>query len=450
VRTVNIGCGSSCGSCRIEEANKLLDSDRVSYLCFDRLAERTTSEMLYALSSGGRGFCPELELYMSQLASKASKKGVRLITNAGGEDPEGAFKLTLTTLRSQGAGGAKIAALLPRTNVLEVVRKVDPQLVESGKPFSALEGEPIGASVYHTCRGIVGALEQDADVVITGRVGDSALYLAPLVHEFGWAWDAWDTLARGMAVGHMMECGPQLTGGYFAAPPQKMVPDLARVGLPYAEVSEDGNVTFTKLETSGGKVTLPIAREQMLYEVGDPSAYMHTDAVVDFTTAELSEVGPDRVRMENVSGHPRPETLKVLVSVHEGFLGESYVTFGGSDAYERAKFAAELMRERINVMGLDVVDFSASYLGIDSLFSPWAESPRVPREVTVHLAGRFATRSGAQRFVEDSFIGAGNHYGPAGGTTGRTMMPVESMPSIYTTYIDRALFDEPELVIEEA
>jgi hypothetical protein len=447
VHTVNIGCGSSCGSCRIEEADRLLDSDKVRYLCFDRLAERTTSEMLYAIRSGGRGFCPELEQYMSQLVPKAVSKGVKLVTNAGGEDPEGAFKLTLSTLRSQAACG-RVAALLPRTNVLQLVRKVNPLLVESGMPFSALKGEPIGASVYQTCRGIVKALEQDADVVITGRVGDSALYLAPLAHEFGWAWDAWDLLARGMAVGHMMECGPQLTGGYFAAPPQKIVPDLARVGLPYAEVSGDGNVIFTKLETSGGKVTLPIAREQMLYEVGDPAAYMHADVIVDFTTASLTDAGLNRVRMEGVSGHPRPDTLKVLVSVQEGYLGESYVTFGGSDAYARARFAAEVMRERIAVMGLDVIDFSASYLGVDSLFSPWAESPRVPREVTVHLAGRFATRSEAKHFVEDCFIGAGNHYGPAGGTPGRTMMPVESMPSIYTTYLGRAHFEEPELVIE--
>jgi Acyclic terpene utilisation family protein AtuA len=405
--------------------------------------------MLYALRSGGRGFCPELERYMSQLAPKAITNSVKLVSNAGGEDPEGAFKLALSTLRSQNARGGKIAALLPRTNVLELVRRVDPQLVESGRAFSALEGEPIGASVYQTCRGIVEALERDADIVITGRVGDSALYLAPLVHEFGWTWHEWHLLARGMAVGHMMECGPQLTGGYFAAPPQKMVPDLAKVGLPYAEVGEDGNATFTKLETSGGKVTLPIAREQMLYEVGDPSAYMHADVIVDFTTADLREVGLDKVRMENVSGRQRPDTLKVLVAVHEGYLGESYVTFGGSDAYDRARLAAQITRERIAVMGLDVIDFSASYLGIDSLFSPWADSLRIPREVTVHLAGRFATHADAQHFVEDCFIGAGNHYGPAGGTPGRTLMPVEPMPSIYTTYMDRALFEEPELVIED-
>ncbi len=188
----------------------------------------------------------------------------------------------------------------------------------------------------------------------------------------------------------------------------------------------------------------------MLYEVGDPSRYVHPDVIVDWTTTTLEQVGPDRVRVSGTSGHPRPDTLKVLVTVHEGFLGESYVQFGGADALARAELGVEVMRERIGIAGLKPRELRVAYLGVDSLFSPWSQSPGpMPREITVHLAGRFDTRAEAEAFVAESFISAGNHYGPAGGTAGRKASPVDETPNTYTVLIPREALPEPDVFVTQ-
>jgi len=447
--SVTIGCGSSCGSCRIEESERLLHSGKTKYMSFDRLAERTTAEMLWGAARGNRAFCPEMELYASRLFHEAARRGTRLVTNAGGEDVEGALAASVEVLTAQGKRGTRVAGVIPQDDVLELVRTVNPVIEETGRPYSELADQILGASAYYSARGIQTALEDDADVVITGRVGDSALYMAPLAHHFGWSWDDWDRMAKGLVVGHLLECGPQLSGGYYAAPPIKLVPNLARVGLPYAEVSADGTAVFTKLEESGGKVTGPIVKEQLLYEVGNPHAYLHTDVTVDISKATVTEVGQDRVRVDGVGGRPYPDTVKVLMAAHNGYVGECSATFAGSDSYERAQLAAEVLRERIDILGLDVLDYQANFLGVSSVFTPWEKDPVVPREVTVQLMGRFGSQADAKRFVDDAFIGAGSHYGPAGGTVGRTMAPIEPMPALYSAYIDRSLFKDPAVQIVE-
>ncbi len=432
---VAIGCGSSSSVCRLEEAERLLESGEVEYLSFDRLAERTSAQMHLARKEGRRAYSPQWEEYLTALLPEAHRRGVGLVSNAGGEDPEGAFDASVRVARGLELKGLRVAATIPQQNPLEAVRAVDPIVLETGKPLSGLEGEVIGATVYESAWPIVKALDDGADVVITGRVGDSALYMAPLAFEFQWNRDDWDLLARGMAVGHLMECGGQLTGGYYAAPPYKVVPDLASIGLPYALVDPDGNAEYRKVDGTGGKITAGTVKEQLLYEIGDPARYVHTDVIVDFTKATVEDLGDDRVRMEGIAGHPAPETLKVLLAVREGFIGESYVTFGGSGALERAQLAAETMRQRVDIMGLPLLEFRAGFIGIDSLAGGWGDEVAIPREVALHLAARFQTEEAAEAFVFDAFMGAGNHYAPAAGTPGRQLLPVDDTPSIYTTFI---------------
>ena len=434
--SVTIGCGSSSSVCRLEEAERLLESSEVEYLAFDRLAERTSAQMHLARTRGLRAYSPQWEDYLAALLPEARRRGVPLVTNAGGEDTEAGLHASVQVARDLGLTGSRLAATIQQQDALEAVRSVDPTVLETGRPLSELRGDVIGATVYESAWPIVEALDDGADVVLTGRVGDSALYMAPLAFEFGWGKDDWDFLARGMAVGHLMECGGQLTGGYYAAPPYKVVPDLARLGLPYAVVDPDGNAEYRKVPGTGGKITAGTVKEQLLYEIGDPARYVHTDVVVDFTGATISDLGDDRVRMDGVAGHAAPETLKVLLAVREGFIGESYVTFGGSGALERAQLAAETMRERIDVMGLPLLEFRAGFMGIDSLAAGWGGEAPIPREVTLHLAARFQTRKAAEEFVFDAFMGAGNHYAPAAGTPGRQLLPVDDTPSIYTTFID--------------
>ncbi|HBY99242.1 MAG TPA: ABC transporter substrate-binding protein [Chloroflexi bacterium] len=446
---LRVGCGSSCAACRPEEAVRLAESGIVDYLVFDRLAERTTAELVLRKSKGGRAFDPEFEIYLRALLPVCVEKGIKLVTNAGGEDPEGALDLALSVCRDLGLTGTRIAAM-KNSNVLEAVSQQDPTVLETGEPLSALEGEILGATAYFGAQSIVEGLDGGATLVITGRVGDSTLYFGPMVYEYEWPWNNWDLLGRGMGVGHVMECGPQVTGGYFASPPYKTVPDLARVGLPYAEVQPNGDAVITKLPETGGVITVPVVKEQLLYEVGNPARYIHPDVVVDFTTTTLEQVGTDRVRITGTTGHPRPETLKVLVTVKEGYIGESYIQFGGTDALDRAKLSAQLVQDRLAVMGIQPQEFRAAYIGIDSLFAPWGKDPVVPREVMLHVAGRFEAREEAERFVWDCFMGAGNHYGPAGGTPGRNLMPIDETPSVYTVLVPRETIEEPAVVIEEA
>lgn len=448
--TLRIGTGSSCSACRLDQAVKLAESG-VQYLAFDRLAERTTAELWLQRHAGLPAFDKELEQYLETLLPLAVRNGIKLVTNGGGEDTRGAVaKAVEVTERLGLQHDVKIAYMEDDAQeVFDTIVRMDPVLLETSERLSRIQGEIIGASVYRGAVPIVDGLRLGANVVILSRVGDSALYLGPMVHEFGWKWDDWDRLGRGMGIGHLMECGPQVTGGYFVSPPYKYVRDLARVGLPIAEVSPDGTGVITKLPDTGGDVTVPIVKEQMLYEVGNPARYLHPDVVVDFTTTTLAQVGPERVRVADTSGHPRPDTLKVLVAVRQGFIGESLVQFGGSDALERAKFAAQLVRDRLDVMGIAPIEFRAAYVGVDSLFSPWADDPVVPREVMLHVAGRFATRAQAEQFVWDCFMGAGNHYGPAAGTPGRILMPVDEMPSVYSALVPRESMPEPVVRLAE-
>jgi hypothetical protein len=418
-------------------------------MVFDRQSERTTSELYLQGLAGHDKFDSEFALYMRTLLPLAAKHGFRMITNAGGEDPEAALRCAVEVSRSLGLNKKIKIAASRNVDVLDTVLEYDPVLVETGERLSQLDSKPVGATVYLGADAIVKGLDAGADLVITGRVGDSTLYMAPMVHEFGWDWTDWTKLGRGMGIGHCMECGPQVTGGYFASPPYKLVPDLETVGLPYVEVEPNGDGVITKLPETGGKVTVPIVKEQLLYEVGNPGRYIHPDVIVDFTTTTLDQDGPDRVKISGTSGHPRPDTLKVLVLVPEGFIGESYIQFGGSDCFERAKYAAEVMQRRLNVRQIEPLEFRAAYIGVDSLFAPWGDQPVVPREVMLHLAGRFRAREEAEWFVKDCFIGAGNHYGPAAGTPGRNLMPIDAAPTAYSCLLPRSAVVLPDLVMEE-
>lgn len=421
----------------IEEAERLLDSGEVEYLAFDRLAERTSAQMHLARTRGLRAYSPQWEDYLTALLPEARRRGVRLVSNAGGEDTAAGLDASVRVARDLDLARLRVAATIPQQDPTEAVRAVDPTVSETGRSVSELDGEVIGATMYESAWPIVEAARRRRGRRRYRSGRRFGVHGAPLAFEFQWDKDEWDLLARGMAVGHLMECGGQLTGGYYAAPPYKVVPGLASLGLPYAIVDPDGNAEYRKVAGTGGKITAGTVKEQLLYEIGDPARYVHTDVVVDFTGATISDLGDDRVRMKGVAGHPAPETLKVLLAIREGFIGESCVTFGGSGALERAQLAAETMRERVDIMGLPMLEFRAGFMGIDSLGTGWGDGAVVPREVTLHLAARFRTRKAAEEFVFDAFMGAGNHYGPAAGTPGRQLLPVDDMPNIYTTFIDK-------------
>ena len=257
------------------------------------------------------------------------------------------------------------------------------------------------------------ALAAGADVVITGRVGDPALFMAPLIHEFGWAMDDWDRLGKGAVVGHLLECAGQITGGYFADPGVKDVAGLARLGFPIGEVSEDGDLVITKVEGSGGAVTEATCKEQLLYEVHDPSKYLQPDVIGDFSKVTVTQVGPDRVRIEGGGGRAKTGHLKTSIGYIDSYIGEGQISYAGPGALERGRLALDIVRERLELTGVQMTEARFDLIGADSLHGAALSGSGNPYEVRVRVAGRADSLAEAVRIgneVETLYTN-----GPAGG-----------------------------------
>jgi hypothetical protein len=233
------------------------------------------------------------------------------------------------------------------------------------------------------------ALAAGADIVITGRASDPALFLAPMIHAFGWAMDDWNLLGQGTVAGHLLECAGQITGGYFADPGYKDVADLARLGFPIGEVGEDGSLVVTKVAGSGGAVTAQTCKEQLLYEVHDPAKYFQPDVVADFSQVKVEEIGPDRVRVSGGRGVKRTDTLKVSVGYVDSYIGEGQISYAGPGALARGRLALEIVRERLKLTNVAASELRFELVGVDSLHGPEVSARAgEPYEVRVRVAGR--------------------------------------------------------------
>ena len=309
---------------------------------------------------------------------------------------------------------------------------------ETGQPVSTFGDKFLAASAYCPVRPLVEALDQGADIVVSGRAGDSTQYLAPMIHKFNWNYDDWNRLAKGLGIGHLMECAAQITGGYFADPPYKTVPDLHQIGFPIALIEPSGDAEITKLPNTGGLVNRRTCIEQVLYEIGDPANYKHNDAIVDFTTTEITEVGLNRVLITGTSGHTKPSTIKICLGVHEGYFGYGETSYGGDSAYERAKLAAEVVSGRLSIKGFDVSKLRFDFVGINSIFNWKGEAP-IPREVRLRVAGTFPTREEAETVY--GVVGELPCNGPAGSTWGRDVDGggIEEITGMYTTFVPQEM-----------
>ncbi len=282
---------------------------------------------------------------------------------------------------------------------------------------------------------IAEALRGGADVVVTGRVADPSLFLAPLLFEFGWRDDQWDLLGRGTVMGHLLECAGQVTGGYFADPGFKDVPDLARLGFPIAEVAEDGSFVVTKVPGSGGAVTLATCKEQLLYEIHDPSAYTTPDVVADFTSVRFTELGKDRVQVTGGRGRPRTESLKVSIGYVDSWVGEGQISYGGLGALERGRLALEIVIERLKILGVSYEEIRCDLIGLNSLHGGKLSSGHEPYEVRARVAARTRSREEALRIGNE--VEALYTNGPAGGAG--AWKSAREVVTIVSTLIPRRL-----------
>ena len=413
MRTIRMGAGAGYAGDRIEPAVELAEKGALDYLVFECLAERTIALAQQArMKDPSAGYDPLLVERMQAVLPLCRANGVKLVTNMGAANPLAAAEKTREVARSLGVNGLKIAAVTG-DDVLEAVKAGDYRIEETGGRVADLGNRIVSANAYLGAEPIAEALADGADVVITGRVGDPALYLGPLVHEFGWAMDDWDALGRGTAVGHLLECAGQITGGYFADPGCKNIAGLARLGFPIGEVSEDGSVVVTKVSGSGGQVTLATCKEQLLYEVHDPVRYYQPDVVADFSEITMSEAGPDRVRVEGARGAPKTGSLKVSVGYIDSYVGEGQISYAGPGALARGRLALEIVRERLALTGVATTETRFDLIGVDALHGEKLSAGREPYEVRVRVAGRTGSLAEAVRIgneVETLYTN-----GPAGG-----------------------------------
>lgn len=416
-RTIRIGAGAGYSGDRIEPAVELAERGRLDYLVFECLAERTIALAQQArLRDPEAGYDPLLVARLRAVLPACRANGVRIVTNMGAANPVAAARAARALAGELGFHGLKVAAVTG-DDVLEAARGADLAL-DGGGTVGGLGNRLVSANAYTGAGPIAEALARGADIVVTGRAADPALFLGPLIHEFGWAMDDWTRLGRGTLAGHLLECAGQVTGGYFADPGVKDVEGLARLGFPIGEVDADGTFVVTKVEGSGGSVTPATVKEQLLYEIHDPARYYQPDVVADFTGARVEALGPDRVRVTGGGGAPRTGRLKVSVGYVDSFVGEGQISYAGPSAVARGRLALDIVRERLALTGVRTTETRFELIGVDALHGPAPSAghepyDREPYEVRARVAARTETMEEALRVgaeVETLWTN-----GPAGG-----------------------------------
>lgn len=445
MKKIRIGSGAGYAGDRLEPALELMEKGNLDYISFECLAERTIAlAQQEKASDPEKGYNPLLEYRFEKVLPLAHKNHIKVITNMGAANPVGAAKKVMEMAQSQGIYGLKIAAVTGDDVLDKLQQYQDRDIWETGKPLKELAGEIISANVYMGASPIVDALKGGADIVITGRVSDPALFLAPLIYEFGWKDDDWDKLGKGTLVGHLLECGAQVAGGYYADPGKKDVPGLDHLGFPMAEVSENGEFVVTKVDGSGGFINRDTCIEQMVYEIHDPTKYFTPDVIADFSQVQFIEEGRDRVRALGATGHEKTDTLKTSIGYKDCYIGEGEIIYGGTGAYGRAKLAADVVQKHLQSAGTPLDELKIDFIGVNATY--WNENHDyiVPEEVRLRVAGRTKCRNAARaigREVESLYTN-----GPAGG--GGARQSVREVVAIASMLIDRSEI-KPEITYWE-
>ncbi|NOX89430.1 MAG: DUF1446 domain-containing protein [Calditrichaeota bacterium] len=377
----------------------------IDYLMMDYLAEVTMSIMQKQKSRDPNlGYAKDFIRLMEVLLPDLVEKNVKLITNAGGVNPVACMIAVREIAERKGYKGLRLAAVYGDDilNYLDALIASGNELrnMETGESIQTIRNRIRSANVYFGARPVVEALEQGAQIIITGRVTDTGLTLAPMIHEFGWKWDEWDKLAAGIIGGHINECGAQASGGNFLAG-WKEVPKMERIGFPIVEAYPDGTLIITKHESLGGLVDERTVKEQLVYELGDPKEYITPDVVADFTSIRLKRVGENRVKVFDVKGAPFTEFYKVSVSYFDGFTCIGQLTYAWPDALEKAKKADEIIRKRIEYLGLTFEEIHTEFLGYNACHGTTAPPIPDPNEVVFLIGVRGNNKKDMEKFANE-------------------------------------------------
>lgn len=455
MKTVRIGNGQGFWGDNVDAPVDLLRGGEIDYIGLDYLAEVTLSIMMrQKLKDPNRGYATDFIDFIRRTLPELQERNVRVVASAGGLNPRGCRAAVLEVAREMGLSGVRVGVvegddLLPRLPDL-VGAGHELRHMETGEPIAPVIERVTSANAYLGAAGIVEALGQDALIVVCGRVTDTALALGPLMHEFGWSREDWNRIASGTVVGHILECGPQCTGGNFTR--WWEVPDLWNVGYPVIEAGEDGSFVVTKHPDTGGMVTVETVSEQLVYEMGDPGDYITPDVVADFGSIRLSQEGDDRVRVEGIEGAPRPRQLKVSATYLAGYKTVGQLTVSGPRAVEKANLAAAIVWKRLERSGVtfDPAERTVELVGTGTCLPGILEAPENPPEVVLRLGVRDVDHAKVARFGKE--IAPLVTSGPPGvtGFAGGRPKPQEIVAYWPALLAREVVEDRVEVTVEEA
>jgi len=379
MKKIRLADGTGFWGDKLDAAFAAVEKGNINYLCSDHLAELTMCILAKLKKRNPQeGYTRDIVPMMKRILPTAVKKNIKIVDNSGGANPEAA------------ADGLKVACVLGDdiTDRVQELRSKGITLdhMDTGQKFETIQDRFVNGSVYIGCEPIVEALQQGAQVVITGRSSDLALFVGPMVYEFGWKMDDWDKLAAGSLIAHMMECGGQASGGNFCFG-WKNTPEPWRLSYPVADVFENSDAIMTNVEGEGGCVTVESLKEQLVYEVHDPKNYITPDVIADVTTAKLQEVGKNQVKVTGIKGKPKPKMLKVSAGYSDGFIGEGRCMYSWPDALDKAKAASEYVLKRLEIAGVKPDEVKVDYIGYNSLWGSAAPPLEYePNEIELRVA----------------------------------------------------------------
>jgi hypothetical protein len=377
----------------------------IDYLMMDYLAEVTMSILQkQKLKNQAFGYARDIPPLMERLLPLLKKKKFKVITNGGGVNPLACRDAVFEVAKKLGISGLKIGVVMG-DNILDNIDSLLKEGVklanmETGESAEIIKDKILSANVYFGAKAVVEALQQGADIVITGRVTDTGLTLAPMIYEFGWDWNDWNKMSAGTIAGHIIECGGQASGGNFLGD-WESVPDLARIGFPIVEAHKDGTFYITKHDNTGGLVSVETVSEQLLYEIGDPKDYITPDCIADFTSIKLEAAGKDRVKVFGITGQPATEFYKVSMSYDDGFSAFSTLTYSAPDALKKAEAGDRILRTRLSDLGLEFDEIRTEFLGYNSCHGPLVKKREDLSEVVLRIGVRAKDKATIERFSKE-------------------------------------------------
>jgi hypothetical protein len=407
MKTIRIANGQGFWGDSLEAPIQLVARGPIDYLTLDYLAEITMSILQKQKTRDPQaGYARDFLYVVGRVLPQCLERNIKIIANAGGVNPQACVAGLAEIVKKLGLTGQVKVGVVTGDNIMDslddlLARGVELKNMETGEPLSTIRDRVQSANVYFGAWPMAEALQQGAQIVITGRCTDTGLALAPMIHEFGWDKDDWDKIAAGTVAGHIIECGAQTTGGNCQVDWQT-IPDLWDIGYPIVEANEDGTFVVTKHAGTGGRITVPGVTEQLMYEMGDPKNYITPDGIGDFTTISLAQDGENRVRVSGVKGGPATEFYKVSISFSSGFKASGGLIYAWPDAYAKAKAADAILRKRLDALGLKFEEVHSQLIGVNATHEGLGGEPSPDlAEVMLRVGVRGQDRAAVERFTKE-------------------------------------------------